>query len=544
MPANTGQSAADFLRDPTHYPEPTRRVEVVETHCSWVFLAGRRAYKLKKPVRFEFLDFSTAALRRAACEEELRVNRALAPSVYLDVVPLTIEASGEWAIDGAGAPADWVVRMRRLPARLSAAAVLRRRQLRPAEAQRVAELLARFYSRRPPLALTPGEYARALERHVRANGEALTAAAGCDAAAARRIQNAQQRFLHVAADLIASRALEGRIVEGHGDLRPEHIYLEDPPVVIDALEFSAELRQVDVADELSFLGMECRRLGDDRLARRVWQLYQQASADPLPPRLLDFYACYRAAVRAKVAVLRQGQQPAGTRGGQADPLPEYVRLAEIYAEGLGPPAAVVVCGLMGSGKSTLADALARAWGAARLSTDRIRRETLGPSAAPAAYAADRYAPAHRERVYDALLDCAEEQLRQRITVVLDGTFLARRLRERVRAAATRCGAACLVVRCQCPRDVARQRILQRPAGGDSEARSDLYDEQVREFEPPAADEPTLAVDGRQAPAALCREVSRALGTLLFATRRTTPAAQASPAAPLPPAAAPQPPRGD
>ena len=169
----------------------------------------------------------------------------------------------------------------------------------------------------------------------------------------------QLRYLNIEAGLIGSRATAGRIVEGHGDLRPEHIYLNDHPTVIDCIEFSEELRIVDIADELSFLEMECERLGDGGLGHSVLAEYQRVSGDHVPDSLLSFYRCYRAMVRAKVALLRSQQQTNYMATASDQLVGQYIDLAEQYAKELGPPTLLIVGGLMGSGKSTLGGNISR-----------------------------------------------------------------------------------------------------------------------------------------------------------------------------------------
>ena len=185
--------------------------------------------------------------------------------------------------------------------------ILREGRLTAKQAQSIAKHLTNFYARLLPKPISPDVYREALDHHIRANGVALLGSLPADESRVRRIQSAQLRYLNVEAELIGSRATAGRVVEGHGDLRPEHIYLNGHPTVIDCIEFSEELRTVDIADELSFLGMECERLGDGGLGKAVLAEYQRMSGDQVPDSLLAFYRCYRAIVRAKVALLRSQQ---------------------------------------------------------------------------------------------------------------------------------------------------------------------------------------------------------------------------------------------
>jgi aminoglycoside phosphotransferase family enzyme/predicted kinase len=510
-------SIVDFMNEPSSYPERPSSIQVIETHISWVFLTDHYAYKLKKPVRFEFLDFSAAELRHRACQEELRLNRRLAPEVYIDVLPITKGRSGALELNGRGEEVDWVVKMRRLPAKTALDVRLRENRLAPRESEAIAMYLADYYARLLPKPLGSDDYRRALERHIRANGAALVGSIPAESSRLRRIQGAQLRYLNIRSELINDRVATGRIVDGHGDLRPEHIYLVGRPIVIDCIEFSEELRTVDIADELSFLSMECQRLGDGRIGEAVLSQYQRVSEDEIPKTLLDFYAGYRALVRAKVSLLRNQQLVGRAAQQSADLIRQYLDLGDSYAEKLGSPVLLIVGGLMGTGKSTLAAKLAEALGAESLSTDLVRHSILGPSNVPASYGEGNYQPDIRGRVYDELLRQASERLQDRQSVVLDGTFLTNGLRMRAYDLGYRHSAVPLHVQCRCPRRIAQARIQQRidTAQSESEARTELYDLQARDYQPPSANDPSITIDTTQPISQQLQTVYAELGHLLF-----------------------------
>jgi aminoglycoside phosphotransferase family enzyme/predicted kinase len=468
-------------------------------------------------VRFEFLDFSTPELRHRACQEELRLNRRLASDVYIDVLPITQDRSGTLELNGQGIEVDWVVKMRRLPAETALDVLLRENRLEPEDAEAIAKHLTNFYSGLLPKPLNSDDYRQALERHIRANGTALLDSIPAERSRLRRIQGAQLRYVYVRPELINDRVASGRIVDGHGDLRPEHIYLDDRPIVIDCIEFSEELRTVDIADELSFLWMECQRLGDGRVGETVLSQYQQVCEDEIPESLLAFYAGYRALVRAKVALLRDQQVAGRVAQPPADLIRQYVDLADSYAEKLGPPVLLIVGGLMGTGKSTLAAKLAETLGVESISTDLVRHSMFGPSKVPAGYGEGHYKPDMRSRVYDELLRQAGERLEDRQSVVLDGTFLTDGLRTRAYDVGYRRGAETLHVQCTCPRQIAYTRIQQRIDTGqsESEARTELYDLQSRDYQPPLADDPSITIDTTQQISQQVSVVCAELGHLLF-----------------------------
>lgn len=332
-PLPTLEAKVGFLRDPGAYPEPTSRVETVETHMSWVFLTDTRAYKLKKPVRYDYLDFSTPEARRHDCEEEVRLNRRLAPDVYLDVVPLVYDTTGRLRLGGAGEAADWLVRMRRLPADHMLDRLLREGRATQAGIGRLAGRLARFYATLPVEAIAPEIYRQTLAARIAENLRELTSPEfGLAAEGLARTAQAQLGFLVECAAWFDRRVREGRIVEGHGDLRPEHVCMLDEPVVIDCLEFNRAFRVLDRVDELGYLALECERLGAPEVGRWLLDAYSASSGDAPPAALIDFYQSCRASLRAKLALwhLRDdGRHPPGRWVATAR---AYLELAQRHAD--------------------------------------------------------------------------------------------------------------------------------------------------------------------------------------------------------------------
>jgi uncharacterized protein len=478
------RALVDLLLRPTVYPDRPTKVETIETHISWVFLTDRFVYKLKKPVHFDFLDFSTVDARLRACQAECDLNQRLAPQVYLGVLPITIDFKGKVAIGGAGKTIDWLVKMRRLPAVRMLDELIRSEHLTYAETNRLANWLANYYHGLSPVFTDADGYRAAIEQHVRSNRrELLSPVHELPGELVKRCHAAQLRFLLLEHAQFEARVCDGRIVDGHGDLRPEHVCLDGQPVVFDCIEFNDELRRIDVADELSFLAMECEYLKAAQVGQRIIEAYREQSHDHFSAELGNFYKCYRACVRAKVAALADAQNPHAARVPRRSLA--YLELADRYALQLGPPTVIIVCGLMGSGKTTLATSLADRLGSELLSTDFVRRELLGPSVAPAAFDEGHYSAGLRQRVYNVLLHRAELVLRERMSVVLDGAFLTSAQRHAATALARGGGAVPLVVHCDCPAEVAIQRIDQRAVAGAtlSEARSELYSAQQSREEP-------------------------------------------------------------
>lgn len=330
-----------FLRQPAAYPDGVRGVEIRETRMSWVFLAGERVYKLKKPIRDRWLDFTTLAARRHNAHEEVRLNRRLAADVYLGTARLTVETAGALAVDGTGETIDWLVVMRRLPAERMLDRVIGADQVRAGEIDRLADLLAAFYREREPARRSIVEHLGYFRDQQRINHAIFTDThTGLTAGQYAGILDAIDRFLVDESDLLTERVRNGHIVEGHGDLRAEHICLETAPVIIDCLEFNRELRLVDPFDELADLALECSRLGADWIGDTLQERCTTVLEDRPPQRLLAFYTACRACLRARLA-LRHLLTPAVRTPDRWLPLArEYLERAESVRLILAaPPAA-------------------------------------------------------------------------------------------------------------------------------------------------------------------------------------------------------------
>jgi uncharacterized protein len=287
------------LRAPSTFGQ-TVAVEVVETHMSYVFLAGGRAYKLKKPVRYPFLDFSTLEARERDCREELRLNRRLAPDVYLGVTPLTMEGE-RLSLGGAGVVVDWLVEMRRLPRTAMLDHLIAAQGVDDRRIDALCDTLAAFYRRATPSTISEADYVARFFFEQALNREALTApGVGLCNEAAPVLDSLDMRLAE-ARETLAARARDGHVVDGHGDLRPEHICLDAPVVIFDCLEFNASLRQVDPFDEIALLGVECAQLGAPHLLRRFTDGLARRLDQPVPWPLVGLYGAARAALRARLS---------------------------------------------------------------------------------------------------------------------------------------------------------------------------------------------------------------------------------------------------
>jgi aminoglycoside phosphotransferase family enzyme len=297
------QEKVAFLSRPDVYPTPTRLVETKETHMSWVFLTDTQAWKLKKPVRYNYLDFSSPEARRHNCDEEVRLNRRLSPDVYFGVEPLSLNAQGELRLAGKGEAIDWLVHMRRLPADRMLDRAIADRTVRAADARAVGALLTRFYKQAPSVAISASEYRSRLTADALASQRELARPEyALPADLLGSITEAQLAFLRQESELFDGRVRSGRIVEAHGDLRPEHICLEREPVIIDCLEFNRDFRILDAASELAFLALECERIDARWVGDLILETYRDETGDPSPQALLAFYKSHHACLRAKIAV--------------------------------------------------------------------------------------------------------------------------------------------------------------------------------------------------------------------------------------------------
>jgi aminoglycoside phosphotransferase family enzyme len=329
------RAKVDFLASPAAYPEHPDRVEARETHMSWVFLTDGSAYKLKKPVVYPYLDFSTLQAREARCRDEVRLNRRLAPDVYLGVARLTRSADGRLAIDGAGDTVDWLVRMRRLPEERTLERLIASGQLTAAHVAQIGTVLARFYRGLAPAEVDAQRYVELLRAQHDANaGLLLRPEFALDGARVAQTVAAIERFFAADRALLEARAAGGHVVEGHGDLRPEHIFVLDAPVIIDCLEFNRALRLVDPFDEIDFLGLECERLGAAWVGARLRSDLEAQLGDRIDERLHRFYVALRACLRARLAAAHLTEPEPREPHKWLQRARDYLAIAQRAAEGL------------------------------------------------------------------------------------------------------------------------------------------------------------------------------------------------------------------
>ncbi len=469
-------------------------VALVETHISWVLLASSMAYKLKKPVRLAFVDFSTLAARKHFCEEELRLNRRLAPGLYRDVRPVTgtSQAPRIGSTDDDGEPIDYVVRMRRFPDGMLLGELLSAGQLEPVELDGLAQRLASFHRAAPVAAADSGFGApKRIERSVMAALAGLEAACGTARLAALRRWVEDRAVGLRMAWLLRQRT--GAVRECHGDLHLANVVRLDGGLQpFDCIEFDPALRWIDVMSDVAFLSMDLKAHGHTDLAFRFLDSYLQHAGDHEGVPVLRFYEVYRALVRAHVASLRAA--PGEGRPGVED----YLCCAEdIVRRAERTPRLLITHGLSGSGKSTVAGQLLELAGAVRVRSDVERKRLFGLDALArsADHAIDIYTPEATRRTFARLADAARLALQAGYPVIVDAAFLRRAERAAFHAlaASLRLPFAILDLRAS-PAQLRHRVALRRAEGTDaSEAGPEVLERQFAFQEPLDAQERAMAI---------------------------------------------------
>ena len=315
-----------FLSNAASYPVAADKVEVLETHMSWVFLVGPRVYKLKKPLARQLFDFTSVDNRYQNCVEEVRLNTRLGGDTYIGVEQLSVEPGGRLVLGGGGVTVDWLVVMRRLPEASMLEAQIESGTLAYWRITAAAELLARFYLNNESIKLSGEHYLQRLRDGIRENHRQLLDYS-LPGNRVKPVCDQQMTLLENNSVRLADRATAGRLVEAHGDLRPEHVCLTDPPVVIDCLEFNRDLRIRDSADELSFLAMECEKLGDEKVGKILFDVYGQITGDEPEASLIAFYKAYRATERARLAIWHLDDDYQERRGPWRQKALDYLTIA-------------------------------------------------------------------------------------------------------------------------------------------------------------------------------------------------------------------------
>lgn len=480
------------LTSPSTYAHPSSHIHVVETHISWVVLTGEWAYKLKKPVNFGFVDFTTLELRHAACLDEVRLNQRTAPELYDSVVPLTLEEDGT-RFGGKGRILEYAVRMRQFDSNDA----FDRRQARHLLTQGDIESLARRVAELHRIAAIDSD-----QTSFGNPASIRTQVQDCLDELAKSVSTvATQRQLHELQqwvidewtrlkDAFAARKQEGFVRECHGDLHLGNVVLyAGRPTLFDCLEFNPRLRWIDILSDIAFLVMDLHDHGVPRLAWSALNEWLEQTGDYGGLPLLPYYLTYRALVRSKVAALR-GRQPDlsdSETQEQQQLLQSYLNLASGLTQS-NQPAVLLMHGLSGSGKSFVARYLARTIGAVQIRSDVERKRLFGlwPEAeSPAQNPPEIYTPAATEQTYRRLQALTEHAIEAGYTVIVDAAFLKQSQREQFASLAINRKIPWVIIDCQAPEPVLRDRITHRIQSGKdaSDADTTVLELQLRSAEP-------------------------------------------------------------
>jgi aminoglycoside phosphotransferase family enzyme/predicted kinase len=489
------QALIAALQNPALYPHPVEGFQVIETHISWVLLTGPYAYKVKKPVNFGFLDFTDLASRQHFCNEELRLNQRLAPSLYREVLPIC--GSEQAPRFGDDAPViEYALKMRQFPQSQLLAELQSRGELRDEHIDALADLIARFHLQAPRVPVehalgTPEAVMAPVQQNFDQIRPLLTEAA--DLAQLDTLEHWAQSTYQRLHPLLVARKTDGFIRECHGDIHLGNVTLLDGEVMLfDCIEFNEPFRLTDVVADSAFLTMDLESRGLKELARRFVNRWLELTGDYTALELLNFYKAYRALVRAKINLLSLSHEPDVTC--RATALAEYRRYANLAEQYSAIPSRfmAITHGVAGVGKSHVSLRLVEELGAVRLRSDVERKRLFGtqPAEQQGQLSAGIYQASASQATYQRLNELASLALRAGYPAVLDAAFLKRDQRDGARRVAEDHGVPFLLLDCQAPEGVLEQRLAQRLRdGGDpSDATLEVMHAQQASQEPLAEDE--------------------------------------------------------
>ncbi len=484
------------LLDPASYPHPADDVRMIQTHISWVFLAGDRVYKIKKPVDFGFLDFTTLEKRHNFCLKELQLNRRLCSEIYLDVWPVTSD-NGQIHLNGAGEPIEWAVVMQRMPEEGMMPRLLSENLVGNNEIDMLVSRLAPFYKK-----AAGGEEIRefgrlnVIHQNTEENFEQTVPFINnfIDKSAYDHICNYTRSFISTRESLFLSRIGQGLIREGHGDLYSSNICFDkrrNTVYVFDCIEFNERFRCGDIASDVAFLAMDLDYHGLPALSNYFAKSFSNEIGDAQLLELMDFYKCYRAYVRGKIGCFTWASDGIdnNTKQDAARQASEFFRLALNYSEGLSTPHLYVFFGLSGTGKTTIASAWAERHRLEVYNSDRVRKELV--TGIPAEerhwepFGKGIYSPEQTLKTYKTLARLAGKHLMQGESVILEATYRDREERLRLIELAKEARADIHFIHCTCPEHDIKNRLTQRAQTEHqvSDGRWEIYLQQKKLFAP-------------------------------------------------------------
>jgi hypothetical protein len=505
----TQVSLFEQLKNPRFYGPHVHSVEVLQTHISYVALTGGYAYKVKKPVDFGFLDFSTLEKRKFFCEEELRLNKRLCPDIYLDVLPIT-QRDTTLELDGKGKIVDYVLKMKEFPQDQIMTNMLKQGSIDEETMDHLCMLLIDFYaSQEPSEEITKYGELNAVKENIDENFEQVKPY--IDVTIPKDtywfIKEAATKFFERKKKVFGRRMKEGRIRDCHGDLHSGNIVVAGNKIhIFDCIEFNDRFRFSDVASDIGFLAMDLDYQNYPYLSSYFIQRYVEKSGDADVFDLLNFYKSYRAFVRGKVHGFQLNDpyiDPAKKKG-ITEITRKYFDLSRYYTSLFsldlhpGKPVLFLVSGLTGTGKSTVARKIAVDYHATQLNTDVVRKEVASVDQFERhhdSFNTGLYDPKKVDETYEQVMERAAVVLKQKKNVVLDATFQKKRYREMAQHIAAKHHAILLMVQCVSPDTVVKRRLEQRVKKKSvSDGRWEIYLQQKQTFEPFTADEQSLAMD--------------------------------------------------
>jgi hypothetical protein len=499
----------ESLKNPLLYGPDVESVDVLQTHISFIALTGKYAYKIKKPVNFGFLDFSTLDKRKFYCEEEIRLNRRLCPDIYLNVVSLT-KKNDNIELDGSGQVVDYAVKMKEFPQEHIMTKLLKQGKINEKIIDNICDILVDFYN--------SGEQSKEIEQYgsiesVKKNTDEnfeqtkTVVNVTIPKDTYDYIKNVADVFFHHKKDVLEKRVEEGKIHDCHGDLHSGNIVISDGNIYIfDCIEFNKRFRYCDVASDMGFLAMDLDFLNHPFLSSYLIEQYVEKSGDKSIFDVLNFYKCYRAYVRGKVIGFKLDDLNIDEKEKQeiVETAKKYFDLSHYYASlfsldlQINKPLLFIVSGLTGTGKSTIALKLAIDYHAHRISTDIFRKELAGIDKFERHHDAidtGLYSPEKIDYTYEKVMKKAASLLKKGENVVLDGTFQKEKYRDMARKIAKENNALFIPIQCTCPDDVAKgwleERLKKKTA---SDGRWEVYLSQKKTFEPFTSEEAPVKID--------------------------------------------------
>jgi hypothetical protein len=479
----------EALLEPKAYPEVTKRIELVQTQMSFVFLTDDYAYKVKKPVNLGYLDYTTEEKRHFYCQREVELNHRLCPEVYLGVVPIT-QDKGNISVAGRGEVIEHAVKMRRLPQEAMMDVLLAKNQVSPEMITGVAQKLVEFHQKAETNTnISAFGDIKAITQNTEENFSQTNKYIGNTISQEKyqHIKDYTDSFIEENTPLFRRRMTQGRIRDCHGDLHAAHICFTNDICIYDCIEFNDRFRYCDVASEVAFLAMDLDHYGRADLSRSLVNAYVDRSQDEELRKLLNFYKCYRAYVRGKVESFKLDDPyiaPVEKRH-TLEIASSYFDLAHAYIR--SRPVLFITTGLVGTGKTFLAQALAKRLGLVVISSDVTRKQLAGIPITEHRFEefdSGIYSPEFSRKTYDKIFAKARHVLGDGGSVIIDASFIKAGERLKAKRLAEEMSADFFIIECTLDEESIRKRLAQRlEQGSVSDGRWEIYPPQKKAFAP-------------------------------------------------------------